>query len=97
MDYLWQKITEWLKEVLISGICSNLTGLFDATNEKVAEIAGQIGCTSARAVGGAVGKNPISLIIPCHRVLGADGSLTGYAGGTDRKKMLLEWEHRSRE
>ena len=45
MDYLWQKITEWLKEVLISGICSNLTGLFDATNEKVAEIAGQIGKT----------------------------------------------------
>lgn len=61
------------------------------------EIAGQIGCASARAVGGAVGKNPISLIVPCHRVLGADGSLTGYAGGTDRKKKLLEWERRNRE
>lgn len=44
---------------------------------------------SARAVGGAVGRNPVSLIIPCHRVIGADGSLTGYAGGTDRKKSLL--------
>ena len=48
--------------------------------------------SSARAVGGAVGRNPISLIIPCHRVIGADGSLTGYAGGLDRKRRLLELE-----
>ena len=48
---------------------------------------------SAQAVGGAVGRNRISLIIPCHRVLGADGSLTGYAGGLDRKAKLLAWEH----
>ncbi len=47
---------------------------------------------SARAVGGAVGHNPISLIIPCHRVIGADGSLTGYAGGTGRKAALLRME-----
>ena len=47
---------------------------------------------SAQAVGGAVGRNRISLIIPCHRVLGADGSLTGYAGGLDRKATLLAWE-----
>ena len=47
---------------------------------------------SARAVGGAVGRNPISLIIPCHRVVGADGSLTGYAGGIGRKQALLELE-----
>lgn len=47
---------------------------------------------SAQAVGGAVGRNRISLIIPCHRVLGADGSLTGYAGGLDRKAKLLAWE-----
>ena len=47
---------------------------------------------SARAVGGAVGRNPISLIIPCHRVVGADGSLTGYAGGLDRKARLLRLE-----
>lgn len=48
--------------------------------------------TSAMAVGGAVGHNPISIIIPCHRVVGADGSLTGYAGGLDKKIWLLEHE-----
>ena len=47
---------------------------------------------SARAVGAAVGRNPISLIIPCHRVLGSDGRLTGYAGGLERKRALLELE-----
>ena len=47
---------------------------------------------SARAVGGAVGRNPISLIVPCHRVMGVRGSLTGYAGGVERKKRLLELE-----
>ncbi|MCR5760222.1 MAG: methylated-DNA--[protein]-cysteine S-methyltransferase, partial [Bacteroidales bacterium] len=47
---------------------------------------------SARAVGGAVGHNPISLIIPCHRVVGTNGSLTGYAGGIDRKVSLLRME-----
>ena len=47
---------------------------------------------SAQAVGGAVGHNAISLIIPCHRVVGADGSLTGYAGGIARKARLLEME-----
>ena len=48
--------------------------------------------SSARAVGNAVGHNPISIFIPCHRVLGSDGSLTGYAGGLRRKEMLLELE-----
>ncbi len=47
---------------------------------------------SAQAVGGAVGHNPISIIIPCHRVVGSDGSLTGYAGGLDRKIQLLTLE-----
>ena len=47
---------------------------------------------SAQAVGGAVGHNPISIIIPCHRVVGANGSLTGYAGGLDKKKALLQHE-----
>lgn len=47
---------------------------------------------SAQAVGGAVGHNPVSLIVPCHRVVGADGSLTGYAGGIERKRRLLELE-----
>jgi methylated-DNA-[protein]-cysteine S-methyltransferase len=47
---------------------------------------------SAQAVGGAVGHNSISLIIPCHRVVGSDGSLTGYAGGINKKTALLELE-----
>ena len=57
-------------------------------------IAGQTGraAMSAQAVGGAVGHNPISIIIPCHRVVGTNGSLTGYAGGLDIKIKLLEHE-----
>ena len=47
---------------------------------------------SAQAVGGAVGHNPVSVIVPCHRVVGADGSLTGYAGGVERKRALLALE-----
>ncbi len=47
---------------------------------------------SAQAVGGAVGHNPISIIIPCHRVVGTNGSLTGYAGGIEKKVKLLEHE-----
>ena len=57
------------------------------------EIATRMGRpTASRAVGGAVGHNPISIIIPCHRVMGSDGSLTGYAGGIDRKIALLTLE-----
>lgn len=50
---------------------------------------------SAQAVGNAVGHNPISLIVPCHRVVGSDGSLTGYAGGLERKEWLLRMEGES--
>jgi len=58
-----------------------------------AEIAQGIGATKAvRAVGTAVGRNPISIIVPCHRVIGSNGSLTGYAGGLDRKRWLLGHE-----
>ena len=61
-------------------------------------IAKQIACEfhkpkmSAQAVGGAVGRNPISIIVPCHRVVGATGNLTGYAGGLDKKRFLLQLE-----
>ena len=56
------------------------------------EIAKRLNCSSARAVGGAVGHNPISIIIPCHRVVGSSGRLTGYAGGPEKKIWLLEHE-----
>ena len=58
------------------------------------ELAQRIGCRSPQAVGGAVGRNPISIIIPCHRVIGANGLLTGYAWGLDRKQYLLRLESR---
>jgi methylated-DNA-[protein]-cysteine S-methyltransferase len=60
------------------------------------ELAGELGDPSqARAVGTAVGHNPLSVIVPCHRVVGKDGKLTGYAGGLERKRFLLELEARA--
>jgi methylated-DNA-[protein]-cysteine S-methyltransferase len=59
------------------------------------KVADQIGASgAARAVGLANGRNPIAIIVPCHRVIGASGSLTGYGGGLDRKRSLLELERR---
>ena len=59
-----------------------------------AELARRVGSPSAsRAVGNANGRNPISIIIPCHRVVGTDGKLTGYAGGIAKKQWLLAWEN----
>lgn len=61
-----------------------------------AELARRVGNPSAsRAVGHANGRNPISILVPCHRVVGADGKLTGYAGGVDKKRWLLDWERRN--
>jgi methylated-DNA-[protein]-cysteine S-methyltransferase len=58
-----------------------------------AELAMRVGHSgSARAAGAATGRNPLSIIVPCHRIVGSDGSLTGYAGGLDRKKRLLALE-----
>lgn len=59
--------------------------------KKLAEQTG-VKKMSAQAVGGAVGHNAISIIVPCHRVVGANGKLTGYAGGLDKKEKLLAWE-----
>lgn len=56
------------------------------------QIARKLGNRSAQAVGGAIGRNPFSIIVPCHRVLGSQGQLTGYAGGLDKKRWLLEHE-----
>jgi methylated-DNA-[protein]-cysteine S-methyltransferase len=59
------------------------------------QLAGRVGNPHAsRAVGLANGRNPISIVVPCHRVIGANGSLTGYGGGLDRKRLLLELERR---
>jgi methylated-DNA-[protein]-cysteine S-methyltransferase len=58
------------------------------------QLADQVGRpTASRAVGLANGRNPISIIVPCHRVIGSTGDLTGYGGGLDRKRMLLNFEH----
>ncbi|MBQ2725051.1 MAG: methylated-DNA--[Clostridia bacterium] len=62
------------------------------TTVSYGEIAEEIGCRSAQAVGQAVGRNPLSVIVPCHRVIGKNGSLTGYAGGLDKKRELLKLE-----
>jgi len=57
------------------------------------ELARRAGCTgSARAAGAATGRNPLTIIVPCHRIVGSSGSLTGYAGGLDRKRALLALE-----
>ncbi len=64
---------------------------YGALAERAARRMG-LASMSAQAVGGAVGHNPISVVIPCHRVLGADGALTGYAGGLERKRWLLTHE-----
>jgi methylated-DNA-[protein]-cysteine S-methyltransferase len=73
------------------------TALLDipyGTTTSYGEIARRLGLlpTASRAVGLANGANPISIIVPCHRVVGADGSLTGYGGGLDRKRYLLDLE-----
>lgn len=56
------------------------------------QLATQVACQSAQAVGAAIGRNPLSLFIPCHRVIAADGQLRGYAGGLDKKAWLLKHE-----
>ena len=62
------------------------------------ELANRLDCKSAQAIGGAVGKNPISILIPCHRVVGTGGKLTGYAGGVAKKEFLLALEkHNSKK
>ena len=60
-------------------------------------LAAAVGGTHARAVGHFVGHNPVSVVVPCHRVVGASGRLTGYAGGLERKEHLLRLEGRPRE
>lgn len=73
-------------------VWQRLFTIFYGQTKTYGEIAKMVGCKSARAVGQAIGRNPIALIIPCHRVVGANGTLGGYAYDADRKKQLLELE-----
>jgi methylated-DNA-[protein]-cysteine S-methyltransferase len=76
-------------------VWQRLLGIAKGERCSYGDLAQAIGKPSAaRAVGAAVGRNPISLIVPCHRVVGAGGALTGYAGGLHRKTALLEIEHK---
>ena len=67
------------------------TRTYGALAREAAEKLGKV-TMSAQAVGQAVGRNPISILIPCHRVIGTDGTLTGYAGGLEKKRWLLQHE-----
>jgi methylated-DNA-[protein]-cysteine S-methyltransferase len=68
------------------------------TTATYAQIARAVGAPNAvRAVGAANGANPVSLIVPCHRIIGSNGSLTGYGGGLDRKRWLLAHESSARQ
>ncbi len=73
-----------------------LRGIPYAETINYGQLAGRVGNPRAsRAVGLANGRNPISIVVPCHRVIGANGSLTGYGGGLDRKRTLLDLERRT--
>ena len=80
-----QAVWEILRTIPYGG-----TTTYGAIAKRLEKVTGKR--MSAQAVGGAVGRNPISIIVPCHRVIGADGSLTGYAGGLDKKEYLLRTE-----
>jgi methylated-DNA-[protein]-cysteine S-methyltransferase len=76
-------------------VWAGLRGIPYGQTTSYGELARRIGQPSAsRAVGLANGRNPVSIVVPCHRVIGADGSLTGYGGGMDRKRFLLALEQR---
>ncbi len=103
-QYFQGKIPETVPELKIQGTAFRMTIWkilqtipygHTMTYGRIAELVAKergIEKMSAQAVGNAIGHNPISLIIPCHRVIGSDGSLVGYAGGLDRKQKLLELE-----
>jgi methylated-DNA-[protein]-cysteine S-methyltransferase len=75
------------------GVWMALTGIPPGTTLSYGALAAKLGMPKAvRAVGLANGANPISVVVPCHRVIGANGSLTGYGGGLERKRWLLEHE-----
>ena len=82
-----------IKPFKLEAVRDALLGIGYGQTVSYGELADQIGQpTAARAVGLANGRNPVSIIVPCHRVVGADGSLTGYGGGMRRKRWLLHHE-----
>ena len=85
LDLLGTAFQQSVWQALLA-IPSGSTSTYGAIARKLAA------ASAVRAVGGAVGRNPVSVIVPCHRVVGSDGSMTGYAGGTERKLALLELE-----
>ena len=87
--------TTFQKEVwdLLLQIDYGKTVTYKSLAERIAQKRG-MAKMSAQAIGGAVGRNPVGIIVPCHRVIGSDGSLTGYAGGLWRKKWLLDLERK---
>ena len=77
------------------GVWALLSGIPAGETRTYGQLAAQLGTpTASRAVGGAIGRNPLSIVVPCHRVIGASGALTGYAGGVERKRWLLDHERR---
>lgn len=92
--YLIENLTPFRKEVIdiISSIPFGETLTYNDIAKIIAEKRG-IEKMSAQAVGGAVGRNPICIIVPCHRVVGSNGSLTGYGGGIKNKTALLKLEN----
>ncbi len=100
-EYFAGRLTSFDLPVTMTGtafqrlVWSALRDIPYGTTVSYGELAAAIGRPSAaRAVGLANGRNPISIIVPCHRVVGSDGSLTGYGGGLERKRYLLGLEHR---
>ncbi|MDF3837647.1 methylated-DNA--[protein]-cysteine S-methyltransferase [Cupriavidus basilensis] len=99
-DYFAERLQAFTVPMLLAGspfqrtVWQALCAIPFGETTSYGELAAGLGLapTHARAVGGAVGRNPLSVIVPCHRVLGASGDLTGYAGGTDRKRALLRLE-----
>ena len=93
LDILGPEVTSFRQKVLdvLVSVPYGETISYKEIAELISKTDGGKFC-SPRAVGGAVGHNPIALLIPCHRVIGSNGSLTGYAGGIERKIKLLEFE-----
>ncbi|MFI7481342.1 methylated-DNA--[protein]-cysteine S-methyltransferase [Kocuria sp. M1R5S2] len=98
-EYFAGRLQEFDADIVLHGtafqvrVWNALAGIPYGTTGTYGQIARSIGVPrAAQAVGAANGRNPVSLLVPCHRIIGADGRLTGYAGGMERKEFLLRLE-----